>query len=132
MPSPSSMCSRMPIGFVAAAGEAVVVGERVSAAVVRDDSRLARPDRPRLVHDYQRSSSSRVVVVGAPLVVVGRRRRQWSAMASAKAWLTAYESRSMFTASRRSPTPLASRSSHHSSRRAAGLLGHLADVGDVS
>src|SRR5918992_1651284 len=37
-------------------------------------------------------------------------------MASAKAWLTAYESRSMLTASRRSPTPLASSSSHHSSR----------------
>src|ERR687895_2691278 len=37
-------------------------------------------------------------------------------MARAKAWLTAYESRSMLTASRRSPTPLASSSSHHSSR----------------
>src|SRR5918992_393383 len=37
-------------------------------------------------------------------------------MARAKAWLTAYESRSIFTASRRSPTPLASSSSHHSSR----------------
>src|SRR5918999_1885548 len=37
-------------------------------------------------------------------------------MASAKAWLTAYESRSMFTASRRSPTPFASSSAHHSSR----------------
>src|SRR5688572_1078313 len=43
-------------------------------------------------------------------------------MASANAWLTAYESRSMFTASRRSPTPLASSSSHHSSRLRPVLL----------
>ena len=53
-------------------------------------------------------------------------------MASANAWLTAYESRSMFTASRRSPTPFGLEQLAPFVEAAPGLLGDLADVGDVS